>query len=565
MPLPILTLLILLPLLGIAVVALLPKELQSSAKAITLGFMWTTFLASLYLLVQFEGKSGAFQFVENWIWIGKTIRYKVGVDGISIWLLVLTTFLAPIALTGAWRSVEHKVKEFCIALLALESAMLGTFVALDFFLFYVFWELMLVPMYLLIGIWGGHRRFYATIKFVLYTMVGSLLMLVAILYIYFKIGGQTMEYESILAVIAGDKPMGVFSELESWLLFGAFALAFAIKVPIFPLHTWLPDAHVEAPTPGSVILAGVLLKMGTYGFLRFAIPMFPEAAAESSIYFLALGAFGVVYGSLVAYAQKDVKKLVAYSSVAHMGLIMMGMFAMTREGVDGAILQMVNHGLSTGALFLCVGFLYERRHTRLMADYGGIARVMPYFAATFVVVVMSSIGVPGTNGFVGELLILAGLFREGIGSVVEPGLWTWRNAMLLFGGVAATGLILGAVYMLTMTRKVLFGPITHEENKGLSDLNFREKATILPVLALILVIGLFPGVFTDKMAGTTARYVKRHQDRMMVVRNPATHERNSRIVKDFLEQQLRGAFGSPDQPQVQWNVGPAPAARKEAK
>jgi len=437
----------------------------------------------------------------------------------------------------------------------------GTFLAMDLFLFYVFWELMLIPMYLIIGVWGGERRIYATVKFVLFTMAGSILMLVAIFFLYFKSGGNSFDYSVWVSIFTGEGTVGQLTRGEQVLCFLAFALAFAIKVPLFPLHTWLPDAHVEAPTTGSVILAGVLLKMGTYGFLRFAIPLFPDAAALLSAPLMGLAVVGIVYGALVAFAQEDVKKLVAYSSVSHLGFVMLGMFAMTPEGVSGSIIQMVNHGLSTGALFLCVGFLYERRHTRLMEQFGGIARVMPAFAAVFVLVSLSSIGLPGTNGFVGEFLILSGVFREGIGSVIEPGnLLSWRNLVLVMGVVATTGIILGAVYMLTMVRRTLFGPVSVEANRSLKDLNLREYAVILPVLAFIVLIGIAPGLFLDKTRASVDEYVRTWQPRIMGLRNEATAKRNDEVRNQLIRMQvlsaIQGGGEAADLSGLKWYVVP---------
>ena len=554
---PILSVITFLPLLAIPLVALIPKELPGTARNVTLGFMLATFAASMVLFFRFNELDPAFQFVENVPWIGDAIHYKIGVDGISILLVALTTFLTPIAFLGAYRSITDKVKEFCIVLLILETAMLGTFLAMDLFLFYIFWELMLIPMYFLIGVWGGKRRIYATVKFVLFTMVGSVLMLVAIIYLYMRSGGVTFDYNALIAALGQVGKAGALTIKEQVVLFGAFGLAFAIKIPMFPFHTWLPDAHVEAPTAGSVILAGVLLKMGTYGFLRYAIPIFHEAAALFSAPLMGLAVVGIIYGALLAFAQEDVKKLVAYSSVSHLGFVMLGMFAMTREGIQGSILQMVNHGLSTGALFLCVGFLYERRHTRLIEHFGGIARVLPFFAVVFMITVFSSIGLPGTNGFVGEFLILAGVFKEAVGSAMEPGLFNWRNFVLVMGVLACTGVVLGAVYMLNMTRKVMFGPITHEENKKLKDLSWREKLVIIPVIAMILFIGLAPGMFVSKMKVTVDRYVQTHQTRMMKQRNKATSERNDNYLKQVIQQKIQSQMGGAvNMENIKWQVGP---------
>ncbi|MBM4370277.1 MAG: NADH-quinone oxidoreductase subunit M [Deltaproteobacteria bacterium] len=539
MSFPILSLLLALPLAGAAAVALLPREQKDLARALGLLISLAVFAVSVVVYLHFDPASAAFQFEEKRAWIPETIHYHVGVDGISLLLVMLTTALSPLVLLGAWRAIEHRVKEFVIAYLFLETGMLGSFLAIDLFLFYVAWEFMLIPMYLIIGVWGGPRRILATVKFVLYTMVGSLLMLVGILYLHVKTGATTFSYTGILELLTTAEGQPLLSVTEQALLFLAFGLAFAIKVPLFPFHTWLPDAHVEAPTPGSVVLAGVLLKLGTYGFLRFCIPFFPHAAALASWPIMALAVTGILYGSLVAYAQTDIKKLVAYSSVAHLGFVMLGMFTLTPEGVSGALLQMVNHGFSTGALFLCVGFLYERRHTREIPDFGGLARVMPVFAAVFLLVTFSSIGVPGTNGFVGEFLILTGVFREGVSAAIEPGtLFSWRNLVLAFGFLATGGIILGAVYMLSMVRRVMHGPLTRDENRSLRDLSAREIAVMLPLLAMILAIGLGPNLFLSKTRASVQAWVQRYQDPVMEVRAPATAARNRASLLEALEQHL---------------------------
>jgi NADH-quinone oxidoreductase subunit M len=421
-----------------------------------------------------------FQFVENVPWIPALgAHYHLGVDGVSVLLVLLTTVLTAVALIGAFSAVDKRQKEFYALLLLLESGMIGTFLSLDLLLFYVFWEVMLIPMYLLIGVWGGPRRIYAAIKFFLYTMAGSVLMLAAILWLYFhhkaRTGVATFDLEAFYQL-----PLD--PAVQVW-LFLAFAVAFAIKVPMFPFHTWLPDAHVEAPTAGSVILAAVLLKMGTYGFVRFAIPMFPNASAEFAPWIAGLAIVGIIYGALVAMVQPDLKKLVAYSSVSHLGFCMLGLYAMNAQGFSGAMLQMINHGISTGALFLLVGVVYERRHTRLIADFGGLWKPIPVFASVFLVVTLSSIGLPGTNGFVGEFLVLLGAFRTN----------TWWAVL------AATGVILSAVYMLWMFQRVVFGPVTHEENRQLSDLTGRERLVFAPLLLLIFWIGFYPQPFIDRM------------------------------------------------------------------
>jgi len=438
------------------------------------------FLLSLRLFGLFEA-TGNFEFQEVVRWFkGFAVFYRLGVDGISLPLVLLTTFLLPLILLSAWK-VEKKVRGFVALFLVLQTGMLGAFLSLDLFLFYIFWEAMLIPMYFLIGVWGGPRRIYAALKFVLFTLVGSLLMLAAILYLYMA-GGHSFN---ILDLYSLSLPHGV-----QMFLFAAFALAFAIKIPLFPFHTWLPDAHVEAPTAGSVILAGVLLKMGTYGFVRFAMPLFPQATQTFIPLFLVLAVIGVVYGSLVAMVQPDLKKLIAYSSIAHLGFIMLGLASLTEQGVMGATLQMVNHGISTGALFLLVGMLYERRHTRQIRDFGGLATPMPLFATFFLIVSFSSMGLPGTNGFVGEFLILLGTFK------VYP----------IFAAVAGIGVILAAVYLLWMIRRVFFG-VVREENRGLKDLSLREVVVMVPLIIMIFWIGIAPGFLLDKMGTSVERFI----------------------------------------------------------
>ena len=450
-----------------------------------------TFLASLLLLARFDPTDTGYQFVEYLPWIAEYgIHYHVGIDGISLFLVLLTTFLMPITLVASWHDIQKSPRSYVFFMLSLETGMLGAFVSLNLFQFYVFWELMLVPMYFIIGIWGGPRRVYAAIKFFLFTMVGSLLMLVAMLVVYFLFAQQTGQLTFDLVSPGGGPALldavipteGIWWQTQFW-LFGAFALAFAIKVPMVPLHTWLPDAHVEAPTGGSVVLAGVLLKMGTYGFLRFALPLFPAAVADWAPLLLVLAVVGILYGSLVAMVQEDIKKLVAYSSVAHLGFVMLGMFALNVQGGSGSVLQMVNHGLSTGALFLLVGMLYERRHTRLIADFGGVAKPMPVYAFFFGLVTMSSIGLPMLNGFVGEFLILVGAF------LAHP----WLAVL------ATSGVVLAAAYMLWMFRRVMFGPVENEANRGLIDLDWRERGVLLAMAIPIVWIGVYPEPFLRRI------------------------------------------------------------------
>jgi NADH-quinone oxidoreductase subunit M len=470
-----LTLLVFLPVAGALVVALLPRGAARAQKTVALAFTTVLFAASLLLLKGFKAAPGM-QFEASRPWLpGWGISYHVGIDGLSLWLVILTTFLTPLALVGSWSSIDRRVKEFNVFMLLLEAGMLGVFVALDLFLFYIFWEAMLIPMYFLIGIWGHERRIYAAIKFFLYTMAGSVLMLVAFLVLYQAAGARSFD-------IAALAQMPVAPRLQMW-LFGACALAFAIKVPMFPFHTWLPDAHVEAPTAGSVILAGVLLKMGGYGFLRLAIPLFPQAAVAFAPWIGALAVVGIVYGALVSLVQPDLKKLVAYSSVSHLGFVMLGIASLTTTAVVGAVYQMLNHGISTGALFFMVGMLYDRRHTRAIAEFGGLKTVMPWFSAVFLLVCLSSIAVPGFNGFVGEFLILMG---------------SWRFSPTLVA-LASLGVILAAAYILWMVQRVLYGEVTHEENRGLRDLTAREVAVLLPLVALALFMGVASPLFTRKI------------------------------------------------------------------
>ena len=466
-----------LPLVGVVFLLLVDREREAAIKHLAFAVSVLTFLASLQLYRGFQLDVPGMQFVEQKPWIpGYGIQYHVGVDGISLLLVLLTTFLTVIAILSSYTAITTSVKEYMICMLLLETGMLGVFVALDLILFYVFWEGMLIPMYFLIGVWGGPRRIYAAIKFFLYTMAGGVLMLVAIIALYYLNGGRPGgEFTFDLLKLYGlELPFAT----QAW-LFLAFAVAFAIKVPMFPFHTWLPDAHVEAPTAGSVILAGVLLKMGSYGFLRFALPLFPEATRYFTPLISWLAIIGILYGALVSMVQPDLKKLVAYSSVSHLGFVMLGIFALTIQGLEGGILQMINHGLSTGALFLIVGMLYERRHTRMIEDFGGLARIIPIFTAFFLIVTLSSIGLPGLNGFVGEFLILLGTFR----------------VHRLYAVLATAGVILTAVYMLWMFQRVMFGSVTHDENRRLRDLTAREIAVLVPVLLVIVWIGIYPRPF----------------------------------------------------------------------
>lgn len=471
------------PLVGVLAIAFLKPSHKKAIRWIALLTSLITFGLSLWVLAMFD-PYGGIQMVlrQDWLSFGDlAVRLEMGLDGLSLLMLLLTTFLTPIAILSTWTAVQDKVKGFMLFFLLLEVGMNGVFLALDLVLFYVFWEFTLIPMYFLIGVWGGERRIYAAIKFILFTMVGSVLMLVAILYLGITAG--TFSWSELIRLQASFAGAGLW-------LFIAFAAAFAIKVPMFPLHTWLPDAHVEAPTAGSVILAGVLLKMGAYGFLRFNLPLFPQATVQAAPVMAILATIGVLYGAAVSYMQKDVKKLVAYSSVSHLGFVVLGIFALTPQGISGAILQMVNHGLSTGALFLIVGFLYERRHTRLLSAFGGIWRYMPILGGLALVVTLSSMGLPGLNGFVGEFTILLGSFQS-------P---TYNTPW--YAGLSTLGVILAAVYLLFMFEKVFLGPVTHEENKKLLDLNTREIIILVPILVMIFWIGLYPKFFFDLMNPT---------------------------------------------------------------
>ncbi len=459
---------------------------------LALGVSLLTLVVTLVLWAGFDATSADFQFVERHDWIPAFgITYYLGLDGISLLLVLLTGFLTPIALLSSWESVEKKVKEFSIFLLLLEAAMIGVFVSLDLFLFYVFWDAMLIPMYFVIGIWGYDQRIYAAIKFMLYTMVGSVLMLVAILGLAFLHSQTTGAYSFDLLALYG---LEIAPQVQFW-FFLAFALAFAIKVPLFPFHTWLPDAHVQAPTAGSVILAGVLLKMGTYGLVRFAFPLFPDAAVTFAPWLALLAMIGIIYGALVAMVQPDMKKLVAYSSVSHLGFVVLGICAMNAQGVQGAVYQMLAHGVSTGGLFLIVGMLSDRRHTRLISEFGGLKHVMPRLSAAFLIIMLASIGLPGLNGFVGEFLIMLGAFR-------------WDPRFVVGAGL---GVILSAVYMLWMFQRVYYGTVTNEKNESLPDLKPREWVSVVPLCAMAIIMGVFPTLFLRPMEPAVQRIVDRVQ------------------------------------------------------
>ncbi len=483
-----LSLLVLLPAAAGLLLLAVPRDNEAALKGFTLGATLLTLLVSLKLYAGFDAAGAGMQFRLDLPWLpAYGINYALGIDGISLLLIMLTALLMPAAVLASFSCIKEAQRAYYICLLLLEASMIGVFAALDLFLFYVFWEGMLIPMYFLIGVWGGPRRVYAALKFFIYTMAGSVLMLAAILWVAAAHHAQTGAWTFFMpALYAG----AITPDTQFW-LFAAFALAFAVKVPLFPFHTWLPDAHVEAPTAGSVLLAGVLLKMGVYGYLRLAVPLFPAAAAAFAPWLAGLGVFGVVYASLVAWSQKDIKKMVAYSSVAHLGLVVLGIMVFEPAAAAGAVLQMVNHGLSTGALFLLVGVLYERRHTRMMDDYGGLAKVMPGFSAVFMLVTLASIGLPGLNGFVGEALILFGSFR----------VYPW------LAGAAVAGVVLSAVYMLGMYQQVVFGPLRHEENRLLPDLSAREWLYLLPLVLFMVLIGVWPAPFLKRLAPAVNNYI----------------------------------------------------------
>jgi NADH-quinone oxidoreductase subunit M len=486
---PILTLVIFFPLTGVLLLLFVDRSAAGLARWVALVTSAATFAVSLPLYWAFEPAAAGFQFLERVDWIpGWGVHYHLGLDGITLFLVLLTTMLTFLSVASAWTAITSHVREFMISLLLLEVGMNGVFLALDVFLFFVFWEVMLFPMYFLIGVWGSENRLYAAIKFVVYTMTSSALMLVAILFMYYlnfrASGVLTFSIEAWYRLNVG-------LPAQYW-MFAAFALAFAVKVPMWPFHTWLPDAHVEAPTAASVILAGVLLKMGTYGFIRFAMPLFPEATLAFLPWLIGLSVVGIIYGALVCMVQPDMKKLVAYSSVSHLGFVMLGLFALNDQGVQGSVLQMLNHGVSTGGLFLVVGMIYERRHTKAIAEFGGLMKVMPIYATLFLIIVLSSIGLPSLNGFVGEYLILVGAYQ------VSP----------VAAIVSASAVILAAVYLLWMFQRVFFGEVSRPANEKVYDLNWREVAVLAPLILFIVWIGVYPGTFLSRIEPSATRFIE---------------------------------------------------------
>lgn len=546
-----LNLLIALPLVGAAAVVFIPRQMLSLLRGFTYLVLAVGFVASLWLLTVPMTAGWHFQYIKEWI-PAFGIRYHVALDGISLWLVLLTTFVTPIAAYASFGSIKTRIKELCFAFLLLQGAMIGAFVALDLFLFYVFWELMLVPMFLMIGIWGGVDRIKAAIKFFLYTMAGSVLMLAAIIYLVWanqKLTGEfTFDFLALSRV--------VLPKATQVICFWAFSIAFFIKVPMWPVHTWLPDAHVQAPTGGSVILAAVMLKLGTYAYMRFSMGLFPGPASNLAANLAGVAILGgILYGALVAWKQKDVKRLVAYSSVAHLGFVMLGLFSATPSGAQGAVLQMVNHGMSTGALFLLVGVIYDRRHTREVDEFGGLAKVMPIYAVVFLIVTFASVGVPGTNGFIGEFLVIMGTFlSERLGK---------------FAGIhtigAAAGVILAAVYMLSVVQKMFFGPLKNPKNKHLPDMTVRETLAVAPFIVMIFVIGFFPGIFLDRMKES----VQLHHNQFKVVSGQAILFADERDAKLLPEDTFSPAFlkGAPKKPAAENKDGEqaANAAAGEGK
>jgi NADH-quinone oxidoreductase subunit M len=518
-----LTWLIAVPLVGAGAILFTPRQAHGTLRVVTLALMFITLALALPLMSVPMGRG--YHFNEDFVWMARFgIHYHVALDGISLWLVMLTVFITPIATYASFGSIKTRLKDWCFALLLLEAGMLGAFVALDLFLFYVFWELMLIPMYVMIGVWGGANRIYSAVKFFLYTFFGSMLMLGAILYLAYA-----------YARVNGGVPSFDYFELQRLLLprhvqlwlWAAFTLAFVIKVPMFPVHTWLPDAHTEAPTAGSILLAAVMLKMGTYGYLRFSMGLFPEASAEYGANLAGVAVLGgIIYGALCAWKQSDVKRLIAYSSVAHLGYVMLGLFAMSQASLEGSVLQMINHGISTGMLFLLFGVVYDRKHTRQIDDFGGLAKPMPVYAALFVVATLASVGLPGTNGFIGEFMVITGTFAS--------------HNLGKFNGVqavgAAAGVILGAIYMLMVVQKMFFGPITKKENATLSDINGRELVAVAPLAMMIFVIGLFPNIFLSQIKDAAARVQDDIDGRIMMNPGPKYYEGPIKLTSPKREQ-----------------------------
>ena len=493
------------PLAGAILLMFFDRKNTNAIKNVALGISIIAFAVSLGLFFSFDQSNPGFQFVYEVMWIEQFgSGFRIGIDGISLLLVMLTSFITPITIFSSSGAIKKKEKEFYILMLILQFAMTGVFVALDLLLFYVFWEIILIPMYFIIGVWGGKNKIYATVKFFIFTVVGSLFMLVAIVWLGMYVGSEILMNESgittnyiVIREALENSPIGM--DVQSW-LFIAFALSFCIKVPVFPLHTWLPDAHTEAPTPGSVILAGVLLKMGTYGLIRFNLQLFPDASIEYASVMAWLGVIGIVYGAFMSIVQTDVKRLIAYSSVSHLGFIVLGIFSITSQGIQGAVIQMVSHGLSTGMLFLCVGVIYERRHTREISEFGGLARVMPAFTVFFGIAMLASVGLPGLNGFVGEYLTLIGAFRS-------PFLDSW-----IFSIIGATGVIFAAVYLLWMFQRVMFQTINNPKNEKLLDLTKREWATMIPIVVFIVWIGVYPSTFMKYSENTTRAIVNKFHE-----------------------------------------------------
>jgi NADH-quinone oxidoreductase subunit M len=481
-----LNVLIAIPAIGFLLTLLIPRAQAQAIRMFTLLISIGAFLSSLGLAIGFQTGQPGQQFVTDTVWIANPeIHWHVGIDGLSLWLIILSTFLTPIAILISWRLIQDRSKEFYAFLLLLEFGLIGVFAAWDLFLFYVFWEIVLVPMYFLIGIWGHDRRIYAAVKFFLYTMAGSVLMLVAIIFVFNRAG--TFDYAAILSGIESGKVM--FSHDEETFLFLAFFIAFAIKVPLFPLHTWLPDAHVEAPSAGSLMLASVMLKMGTYGLVRFCLPMFPTAAHENASWIVPLAIIGIIYGALVAMVQPNMKKLVAYSSVSHLGFVVLGIFSFTQMGLDGAVYQMLNHGISTGALFVLVGFMYERRHSLEISDYGGVATAAPWLATIFLITTLASVGLPMLNNFVGEFLVLQGSAQAN---------FTWT----IF---AAIGVILSACYMLWLYQRVFFGEVSEEVKHHMPDFSAREWACVIPLVVMMVWMGMYTQTFLPAVSEANAK------------------------------------------------------------